>query len=186
MCFALLQEAANFESNITVWSRQSWNSWVYIKDYCENMTRHEIWIPKRFVSAIWKLKAHLEEQTRRLCHSFFGSLTHLQNACASHPSLETITSSEQHSMVYILSSFCFSCSILFQSWKRRNIMPALRTIKIWARDVILHTTTKEHHSTWFSPSSPGPTPFRRYSRKYFVFLPSFTKSNQFIPQTVST
>lgn len=185
MCFAL-QEAAHLESNVTVWSRQSWNTWVYIKDYCENMTRHEIW-PKRFVSATRKLKAHLEEQTRRLCNSFFGEFTlHLQNACASHSSLETITSAEQHSMVYIFSSFCFPCSILFQSWKRRNIMPALRTIKIWARDVILHSTTKEHHSTWFPPSSPGSTPFRRYFRKYFVSLSIFTNSNQFIPQTVCT
>lgn len=185
MCFALLQETINVESSVTVWSRQSWNSWVYIKDYCENMTRHEIW-PKRFVSAIWKLKAHLEEQ-KRLCNSFFEGFTlHLQNACASHPSLETITSAEQCSMVYIFSSFWFSCSILFQSWKRRNTMPALRTIKIWARDAILHGTIKEYLSTWFSPSSPGPTPFRRYSRKYFVFLPLFTNSNQFIPHTVST
>lgn len=118
-----------------------------------------------------KIESTFRKQTRRLCNSFFGGFTlHLQNACASHPSLETITSAEQHSMVYIFSSFCFPCSILFQSWKRRNIMPSLRTIKIEARDVILHSTTKEHHSTWFSPSSPGPTPFRQYSRKYFFFL----------------
>lgn len=148
------------------------------------MTRHEIW-PKRFVSEVRKLKAHLEEQTRRLCNSFFGGFAHLQNACASHPSLETITSAEQHSMVYIFSSFWFLC-ILFQSWKRRNIMPALRTKKIWARHLILHSTTKEHHSTWFSPSSPGSTPLRRHFRKYFFFLPLVTNSNQFIPQTVST
>lgn len=121
MCFALLKEAIYVESIVSVWSRQSWNAWVYIKDYCENMTRHEIW-PKRFISAIQKLKARLSEQRKRLCNGFFwGFILQLQNACALHPSLETITSAVQHSMVYIFSSYCFLCSILFQPRGGRNI-----------------------------------------------------------------
>lgn len=48
-----------------------------------------------------------------------GFYSSAQNACALHPSLETITSAEQHSMVYIFSSFAFSSS-LFQSGRRHT------------------------------------------------------------------
>lgn len=112
MYFALLTEAIYVETNITVWSRQSWNAGVCIKDYCENMTWN---LTQQFYVSNMKTESTFRRTEEKIMLWFLlGFYSSAQNPCASHPSLETITSAEQHSMVYIFSSFAFFSS-LFQS-----------------------------------------------------------------------